>query len=170
MKKIFRSIILSLAAVVAVPTSASSGILRPIIQISAADHIQSGLYKVLVYGMIHELGFWTQGDIDPALVSLYGNKVDIYFGAIAPSGERISWIIQDGVLIIVPGFTAILRDHSYTAERKYSSELNLRVRYTFTGAEPKGMYTLFVLIVPKDKDPNDPLNWYGAALSPLFLE
>jgi len=123
MKKIFRSIILSLAAVVAVPTSASSGILRPIIQISAADHIQSGLYKVLVYGMIHELGFWTQGDIDPALVSLYGNKVDIYFGAIAPSGERISWIIQDGVLIIVPGFTAILRDHSYTAER--NTRLNL---------------------------------------------
>ena len=168
--KIFKSIIFALAAFCTISANASSGMLRPIIQISAADHIQSGLYKVIVYGVDHELGFWTQGDIDPALASLYGDKVDIYFGAIAPGGERISWIMQDGVLSIVPGFAAILGNHSYTAERKYSSELNLRVRYKFSGAEPKGMYTLFVLIVPKDKDPNDPLNWYGAALSPLFLK
>jgi hypothetical protein len=149
---------------------ASSGILRPKIQISAGDHIQGGMYKVLVYGMDHELTFSTQGELDPALRSLHGNKVDFYFGAIAPGGEWISWMYQDGNLTMAPGLSAILRDHDYSADEKSSSQLNIRVRYQFMGTEPKGMYTLFLLIVPKDKDPTNPLNWYGVGMSPLFLE
>ena len=171
MKNLIRIFVAVGVALAPLLSSASSGvILRPKIDFSVGDDRIYGLYKVLVYGVEHELVFSMRGDLDPAWKSIYGDKVDLYFGAIAPGGQWISWTFQDGGLQVVPDFTPILRDHLYTPEEKNSSQLNVRVRYKFTGAEPKGMYTLYLVIVPAGRDPKNPNNWYGAGMSPLFLE
>jgi hypothetical protein len=150
---------------------ATSGvIIRPKIDFSVGDDRIHGLYKVLLYGVEHELAFSMRGELDSAWKSIHGDKVDLYFGAIAPGGQWISWSFQDGRLQSVPGFKPILRDHIYTPEETSSSQLNRGVRYQFTGMEPKGLYTLYLVIVPAGRDPQNPINWYAAGMSPLFLE
>lgn len=99
-------------------------------------------------------------------------KTDLYFGILLPgknkvlawvnNGERVS--LQDKMIPIAKSID--LKEKSVF---NLSNVLGRNIQYTFTGAEPSGMYLIFTLLVVSGTDPANTQNWIGVNMSPLFF-
>ena len=97
---------------------------------------------------------------------------DLYVGLIQPGGVVFTWANQDGQAVLVKGTKPVVRGMDLGG--KYAFNLaevfGKDPRYTFSGNEPRGMYTLFAFIVVGGDLPSNRLSWYAVDMAPLFVE
>ena len=80
--------------------------------------------------------------------------VDIYFGTFAPNGMTLSWLKNGDAWTLVTGFQPLLTTVELVGGQENDTGyiLGRDIEYRFTGAEPKGMYMVYVIFVRSGKN------------------
>ena len=121
---------------------------------------------------------FVQGRVDwvePFLHTTFAKGADTYFGVIWPGTTQVSTWSPDGggAITLRSGFAPMVRASSVLDPKAFSTNAmngGFPIRYQFTGHEPKGLYLLFLFMVPTGADPSDIENWSFLATAPLFMK
>jgi hypothetical protein len=100
---------------------------------------------------------------------------DTYFGVILPGGTSVAtWSPNsNGVMMLNGGYAPIARAISVVNLAPFSTTTvngGVPLTYKFSGAEPKGLYLLFMFMVPTGVDPTDIERWTFFTTQPFFVK
>lgn len=122
--------------------------------------------------------FFAQGKIVltvPVYDTGYAAGVDIYFGVIMPGGTRVKTWSPDntGKITLNDGFAPIARAYSVSSPGTFdtrSANSGELITYTFNGSEEKGLYLVFIHMVPTGTVLIDVYGCAGAEMHPFFVK
>lgn len=105
----------------------------------------------------------------------YAAGVDIYFGVIMPGGTTAQTWSPDntGKVTLNDGFAPIARARSVSSPGTFdttSVNSGEPITYMFSGSEPKGLYLVFIFMVPAGADPTDVEQWGRVEMEPFYVK
>lgn len=111
----------------------------------------------------------------PLTNSQYAAGADIYFGLILPGGTTVqTWSPNsNGPVTLKSGYAPMVRALSMlTAGTFTTASVNEGnpLRYALSGNEPKGLYLLFMFLVPTGTDPTDIQQWSFVTMQPFYVK
>ncbi|MES2952109.1 MAG: hypothetical protein V4858_26585 [Pseudomonadota bacterium] len=169
-------LVLGLAAAY-VPIAHASSVITPKTSVSVSI---GGGYPVTIINtaFIGKEPLFVQGTVDwvePFFHTAFAKGADTYFGVIWPGTTQVSTWSPDGsgAITLRSGYAPMARASSVLNPTAFSTNAmngGLPIRYQFTGQEPKGLYLLFLFMVPTGADPSDIQNWAFLATAPFFLK
>lgn len=111
----------------------------------------------------------------PFANSQYANGADMYFGVILPGGTTVlTWSPNsNGTVTLKSGYAPIAKAQSLLTTGTFttaSANGGNRIRFDFSGNESKGLYLLFMFLVPTGADPTDIQQWSFVNMQPLYLK
>jgi hypothetical protein len=114
---------------------------------------------------------WTEGFFNSAFAA----GVDIYFGVVTPGGTTVyTWAPNSsGTVTLNKGYTPMARAYSVTAPSTFTTQSfngGKGITYTFSGSEPKGLYTVVFFMVITGDDPTDITKWNNITTQALFVK
>ncbi len=139
-------------------------------------------YPAMIVDTVFPLGprepFFVQGRVvwtEPNLDSRFAAGADIYFGVIMPGGTTVkTWSPNNaGTVAINSGYAPFVRARSVlTAGTFDTTAVNSGspISYTFSGSETKGLYLVFLFMVPTGTDPTDIQQWSSVTMQPFFVK
>ena len=169
-------LVLGFSATYAPIANASSSVITP--KVSLSISIGSGSpVKIINPALIGNEPLFVQGTVDwtaPFLHRDWAAGADTYFGVIWPGTTQVStWSPNgSGAITLRSGYAPMARASSVLNPAAFSTNAmngGFPIRYQFTGQEPKGLYLLFLFMVPTGADPSDIDNWAFLATAPFFL-
>jgi hypothetical protein len=97
---------------------------------------------------------------------------DIYFGAMTPGDSIFTWVENGNGPTLVTGLQPLLTAIPLSGglETSIGHIRGRDLKYRFTGSQPKGMYTIFAIVVISGREASNPDNWVGVSMAPLFVE
>jgi hypothetical protein len=106
---------------------------------------------------------------DASVTSTLPLPVDVYFGVIIPGGRTFTWTSAlTNVPILVEGLIPVAQNVTPTFFHAATS-LGGVPQHTFSNTHPRGLYSVFVLLVAHGASPADASRWVAASMSPLML-
>lgn len=139
-------------------------------------------YPAMIVDTAFPLGtrepFFVQGRVvwtEPNLDSRFSAGVDIYFGVIMPGGTTVkTWSPNNaGTVAINNGYAPLARARSVLSAGTFDTTAvnsGNQISYTFSGGETKGLYLVFLFMVPTGTDPTDIQQWSSVSMQPFFVK
>lgn len=169
-------LMLVLAGGAALPAAAATGV-APNVSVSLTD---AGLNQVMIFdtATVGTQPFYVAGRVEwvtPFTNTSWALGADIYFGVIMPGGTTVStWSPNNsGTVTLGSGYAPLVRASSVlntgvltTASLNAGKDIS----YRFSGNEPKGLYLLFLFMVPTGADPTDIQRWTFLTTQPFFVK
>lgn len=111
----------------------------------------------------------------PFLNSQFAGGADIYFGVILPGGTTVhTWSPNsNGTVTLKSGYAPIARARSMLTTGTFNTASvneGKSIRYALSDNEPKGLYLLFMFLVPTGTDPADIQQWSFVTMQPLYVK
>lgn len=170
--------VLALAGSCSLPAFASSPV-GP--TVTVAITIGAGYPAILVdtsVPLARREPFYAQGQVvwtEPNLDKTWAAGADIYFGVILPGGTTVdTWSpSSDGTVTLNSGYAPLVRARSVLSTGTFTTEsvnAGNRISYNFSGSEAKGLYLVFLFMVPTGADPTDITQWSNVTMQPFFVK
>lgn len=122
--------------------------------------------------------YYVSGQVEvttPLAHSEYGGGADIYFGVILPGGTTVhTWSLNsNGTVTLKSGYAPIAKAQSLLTVGTFTTASvngGNRIRHDLSGSETKGLYLLFMFLVPTGTDPTDIRQWSFVTMKPLYVK
>ena len=161
--------LMSLSLIALPAANATSTVATPEVKVFVRDVVLSGLGTDQIFVV----------PAAPARPLAFGASVartlgslpcDVYFGVIVPGGRVFTWIPKvGGGAVLVAGMSPVARaiaDTTFQTSSAFAGD----PQYTFSEGDIKGLYSLFVLLVPPGADPSDARRWTWVTTVPLMFQ
>lgn len=162
------------------PLSATaSGVPLPVVTVGMTETGGSAMnfFDTAIPAIVNQ-PYYVSGQVvvtTPLTNSQYANGADIYFGVILPGGTTLhTWSPNsNGTVTLKSGYAPIAKAQSLlTAGTFTTASVNggNRIRHDLSGNDTKGLYLLFMFLVPTGADPADIQQWSFVNMQPLYMK
>jgi hypothetical protein len=138
---------------------------KPRITIATGNEIAPHLTYWELQNIQYYINFYIEGELSVDFIQRNGRHIDVYFGAVTPDQKIVSFVAAardpSAAVTLSEGLKPFTTNYelagdqiisTYTMQAPYVSVL-------FDNSIPRGVYTLFTLILPAGKPVEDLTNW-----------
>jgi hypothetical protein len=162
------------------PLSATaSSVPLPVVTVEMADtfNYSRNFFDTAIPENINQ-PYYVSGQVEittPLAHSQFASGADIYFGVILPGGTTVhTWSPNsNGTVTLKSGYAPIAKAQSLLTVGTFNTASvngGNRIRHDLSGSETKGLYLLFMFLVPTGTDPTDIRQWSFVTMKPLYVK
>ncbi len=160
-------------------SSTASGVPLPVVTVGMTEAGGNAMnfFDTAIPAIVNQ-PYYVSGQVEvttPLAHSQYAGGADIYFGVILPGGTTVqTWSSNsNGTVTLKSGYAPIAKARSLLTVGTFTTASvngGNRIKHDLSGSETKGLYLLFMFLVPTGTDPTDIQQWSFVTMQPLYVK